>query len=104
MHASGGGSREHRRVVDCCCDDAGTDPPAAQSQSENGSLTCVYAGRSEDDLIRSCSHGGGEHVSGLIHGLRGKPARSMEPGWIAPARQLRIKPSLACILEHWLAR
>ena len=75
MHASGGSSREHRGVVDCCCDDAGTGPPAAQCQSENGSLTCVYAGRGEDDLIRSCPHGGGDHVSRLIHGLRGKASR-----------------------------
>jgi hypothetical protein len=91
-------------VVDCCGNDAGTDPPAAQCQSENGSLACVGAGRSEDDLIRSCSHRRGNYLSSLIQGLGGQAARSMEPGWIAPARLLRIKPCLARILEHRLAR
>ena len=95
VHASGGRSRKHRGVVDCCCDDAGTNPPAAQCQSQHGSLTCVYAGRGEDDLIRSCSHGGGDHSSSLVHGLGGKPSRPVEPDWIAPPRLLRIKPSLA---------
>jgi hypothetical protein len=64
----------------------------------------VNPGRGEDDLIRSCSYGGGDHFSSLIHGLGGKPARPVEPDRIAPARLLRIKPSLACISEHRLAR
>jgi hypothetical protein len=71
VHTSGGRSRKHRGVIDCCCDNAGANPPSAQCQSEDGSLSCVYAGRGEDDLIRSCSHGTGYHVASLVQGLGG---------------------------------
>jgi hypothetical protein len=91
-------------VVDCCCDDAGADPASAQCQSKDGSLTRVYPGRGEDNLIRSCSYGGGDHFSSLIHGLGGKAARPVEPDGIAPGSLLRIKPSLTRNGEHWLAR
>jgi hypothetical protein len=64
----------------------------------------VYSGRGEDNLIRSCSYGSGDHFSSLIHGLCGKAARPVEPDGIAPASLLRIKPSLARIGEHRLAR
>ena len=104
VHASGRRRREHRRVIDGCCDDARTGPPTAQCESENGSLTCVYAGRGEDDLIRSGSHGGGDHFPSPIQGLGGKPSGPVEPDWIAPPRLLRIKPSLARVGEPWLAR
>ena len=103
VHPSGGGRRKHRGVVDCCCDDAGTDPPPAQPQSKYGSLTRVNSGCSEDDLIWSRSDGSGNHFTSLVHGLTGKPAGPVETSWIAPARLLRIKPSLARIGEHWLA-
>ena len=104
VHPSGGSRRKHRGVVDCCCDDAGADPAPAQCQSKDGGLTRVNPGRGEDNLVRSCSYGGGDHLSSLIHGLGGKPARPVEPDRIAPARLLRIKPGLACISEHRLAR
>jgi hypothetical protein len=104
MHTSSGRGRKHRGVIDCCCDDAGTNPPSAQCQSENGSLTCVYAGRGEDDLVRSCSHGGRYHLASLVHSLGGKASGPVEPDRIPPPRLLRIKPSLAGLGEHWLAR
>ena len=104
VHSSDGSRRKHRGVVDCCGDDAGADPAPAQCQSKDGCLTRVYPGRGEDDLIRSCSDGGGDHFSSLIHGLGSKPARPVESERIAPARLLRIKPSLARISEHRLAR
>jgi hypothetical protein len=104
VHPRGGGGRKHRGVIDCCCDDAGTDPAPAQPQSKDGGLTRVYSGCGEDDFIRSRSSGGGNHFSSLVHGLRGKPAGPVETSWIAPAGLLRIKPSLARIGEHWLAR
>ena len=103
VHTGGGRSRKHRGVIDCCCDNAGTHPPSAQCQSEDGSLTCVYAGRGEDDLIRSCSHGGSYHFASLVHALGGKASRPVEPDRISPPCLLRIKPSLAGIGEHWLA-
>ena len=101
--ASSGGSCEHRGVVDCCCDDARTHPSTAQSKPQHGSLTCVYPGRGEDDLIWSCSHGGGYHFASLVHGLGGKASRSVQSGRISPTGLLRIKPSLAGIGEHWFA-
>ena len=103
MHTSGGRGRKHRGMIDCCGDDAGTDPPSAQRQSEDGSLTCVYAGRGEDDLVWSCPHGGGYHVASLVEGLRGKASRPVEPDRISPPCLLRSKPSLAGLGEHWLA-
>ena len=103
VHSGGGRRREHRGVVDCCCDDAGTDPAPAQPESEDGCLTRVYTGRGEDDLIRSRSYRGGNHFSGLVHGLCRKPAGPVETSRIAPAGLLRIKPSLAGISEHRLA-
>jgi hypothetical protein len=104
VHPSGGGRRKHRGVVDCCCDDAGTDPAPAQAQSKDGSLTRVYPGCGENDLIRSRSDGSGHHFSSLVHGLGGEPAGPVETSWIAPPCLLPIKPSLARIGEHWLAR
>jgi hypothetical protein len=104
VHPSSGSRRKHRGVVDCCCDDAGTDPAPAQPQSKDGGLTRVYPGCGEDDLIRSRPYRGGNHFSSLVHGLGGKPAGSVETIWIAPPCLLRIKPSLAHIGEHWLAR
>jgi hypothetical protein len=104
MHPSCGGRRKHRGVVDCCCDDAGTDPAPAQPQSKDSRLTRVYPGCGENDLIWSPSDGSGNHFSSLVHGLCRKPAGPVETSWIAPACLLRIKPSLARIGEHWLAR
>jgi hypothetical protein len=104
VHSGGGGRRKHRGMVDCRCDDAGPDPAPAQSQSKDGCLTRVYPGCGEDDLIRSRFYRGGNHFSGLVHGLCRKSAGPVETSWIAPACLLRIKPSLAGIGEHWLAR
>jgi hypothetical protein len=91
-------------VVDRRCDDAGTHPAPAQRQSKDGGLIRVDPGSGEDDLIRSRSYSGGNHFSCLVNGLGGKPARPVQTCWIAPARLLRIEPSLARIGEHWLAR
>jgi hypothetical protein len=102
--ASGGGGCKHRGVVDRCRDDARTRPPAAQSKPQHGSLTCVYPGGGEDDLIWPRSHGGGYHFASLVQGLGGNASRSVESGRISPTCLLRIKPSLARIGEHWLAR
>ena len=104
VHPSGGGRSEHRGVIDCRCDDPGTHSTPPQRQSKNSGLTRVYAGCGEDDLIRSRSHRGADHFSCLVHGLGGKPAWPVQTCWIAPACLLRIKPSLARIGEHWLAR
>jgi hypothetical protein len=104
VHTSGGRGRKHRGMIDCCCDDAGTNPPPAQRQSEDGSLTCVYAGGGEDDLVRSCSHGGCYHAASLVQGLGGKAPRPVEPDRISPPCLLRIEPSLARIGDYWLAR
>ena len=104
VHPSGGCRRKHRGVVDCCCDDAGTDPAPAHSESEDGCLTRVHPGCGEDDLIGSRSYRGGNHFSGLVHGLCRKPAGPVEASRIAPACLLCIKPSLARIGEHRLAR
>jgi hypothetical protein len=104
VNTSGGGGRKHRGVIDCCCDDPGANSSSAQRQSVDGSLTCVYPGGGEDDLIRSCPHGGGYHFASLVQGLGGKASRSVESGRISPTCLLRIKPSLARIGEHWLAR
>jgi hypothetical protein len=104
VHTSGGRGRKHRGVIDCCCDDTGANPPSAQCQSEDGSLTRVYPGGSEDHLIRSCPYGGGYHFASLVQCLGGKASRPVEPDRISPTCLLRIKPSLARIGEHRLAR
>jgi hypothetical protein len=104
VHPSGGGRPEDRGVIDCCCDDARTHPAPAQRQSKDGGLIRVYPGCGQDDLIRSRSYPGGNHFSCLVNGLGGKPARPVQTCWIAPTCLLRIKPSLARIGEHWLAR
>ena len=103
VHTSGGRGRKHRGVIDCRCDDAGTNPPSAQCQSEDGSLTCVYAGRGEDDLVRSCSTAAAttSRAWSMAWAAR-RPAGGAWP--ISPPRLLRIKPSLAGIGEHRLAR
>jgi hypothetical protein len=104
VNTSGGGGRKHRGVIDCCCDDPGANSSSAQRQSVDGSLTCVYPGGGEDDLIRSCPHGGGYHFASLVQGLGGKASTPVEPGRISPSRLLRTKPSLAGVGEHRLAR
>jgi hypothetical protein len=104
MRPSGSSSREHRGVVDCRCDDAGAHPAASQGQSSDGSLTCVYAGRGEDHLIRSPSHGGRDYLSRLIQSLRGKSTWAVQAHWIAPPSLLCLEPSVARFFEHGLAR
>jgi hypothetical protein len=104
MHASGSSRREHRGVVDCCRDDARTHPAAAQGQSGDCCITRVYAGRGENHLIGSRSYGGRDDLSCLIQGLRGKPPRAVEAHRIAPPGLLSLEPSLACFIEHRLAR
>ena len=104
VNTSGGGGRKHRGVIDCCCDDPGANSPSAQRQSVDGSLTCVYPGGGEDHLIRSCPHRGGYYFASLVQGLGGKASRPVEPDRISPTCLLRIKPSLARIGEHRLAR
>jgi hypothetical protein len=64
----------------------------------------VYAGRGEDHLIRSPSHGGRDYLSRLIQSLRGKSTWAVQAHWIAPPSLLRVQPSLARFLLHGLAR
>jgi hypothetical protein len=71
VRTAGGSGGEHRRVVDGRSDNAGTNPPPAQSQTCDGSLICVYAGRCEKHFIRSRSYGAGDHLSRPVNGLRG---------------------------------
>jgi hypothetical protein len=104
MCARGGGSREHRGVIDCRCDDAGSHPAATQDKSSDRSLICVYAGRGEDHLIRSTSHGGRDYLSRLVQSLRGKATWAVQAHGVAPPSLLRLEPGLARILKHGLAR
>src|SRR5829696_1507158 len=61
-------------------------------------------GRGENDLVRSRSHCGRDHLSRLIQSLRGKPTRAVEAHRIAPASLFGLEPSLSRFLEHGLAR
>ena len=60
--------------------------------------------RGENDLVRSRSHRGRDHLSCLIQSLRGKPTRAVEAHRIAPASLFGLKPRLARFLDHRLAR
>ena len=64
----------------------------------------MYAGRGEDHLIRSPSHGGRDYLSRLIQSLRGKSTWAVQAHWIAPPGLLCLEPSLARFFEHRLAR
>ena len=50
--------------------------------------------RSEDNLIRSSSHGRSNDLAGLIQCLRGKPTWAVQSHGIAPSGVLCIYPRL----------
>jgi hypothetical protein len=57
----------------------------------------------KDHFIRSCAYGGGDHLAGLVQGLRGKPTWAVESYGITPSGLFCIYPRLTGGREHWLA-
>jgi hypothetical protein len=96
--------REYRGVVDCGCDDPRTDATAPQCQPGDSGLIRMCRRPCKDHFVRSCAYGGGNHLSGLVQCLRGKPTRAVESYGITPSGLFCIYPGLTGSREHWLAR
>ena len=81
-------------------DDEVPDPTAPLHQAGHRRLGGRRQGTGEDDLVGTGADVGCDTFAGGVEGLRGQPARPVQPLGVAPARGRGKNPRVTCLWEQ----